>query len=217
MRKLTKSEMEEALQTMPDKAIFGASHAGLTGKQKAFARKVAMGKSKAQAYRETYNVKSHNTIVSAPYELANNPKVAREIEALEVAQRAAAYRTPAKLREFVIQTLLEVALDPDTKAAVRVQAVKTLGTVTEVAAFTERKEVLTHHSSTAARDAVLQELRTLLTQSDDVQDIEAKTLLQELESASTSGNSTYQNPESGNVATQNDNNPSPGQSSGQDT
>jgi hypothetical protein len=38
-----------------------------------------------------------------------------------------------------------------------------------------------------------------------VQDVEAKTLLDELQDPSTSGNSTYQNPESGNVTTHNDN------------
>jgi hypothetical protein len=185
MRKLTKAEMQEALHTLPDQAIFGASHTGLTGKQKAFARKVAMGKTKAQAYREAYKPDATKaTILSAPYELANNPKVAREIEALELAERAAAYRTPAKLREFVIQTLLEVALDPETKAAVRVQAVKTLGTVTEVAAFTDRKEVRTISSSETARARVLEEIKSLMASTDDVVDVQAKSLMDELTSES---------------------------------
>jgi hypothetical protein len=51
---------------------------------------------------------------------------------------------------------------------------KTLGTVTEVAAFTERKEVKTISSSDDARARVMQELRGILTaQAQDATIIEA--------------------------------------------
>jgi hypothetical protein len=72
-------------------------------------------------------------------------------------------------------------IDPDTKPAVRINAAKVLGTVTEVAAFTERKEVRTISSSEDARARVMQELRGLLTSSaTDATVIEADSLLQEL-------------------------------------
>jgi hypothetical protein len=74
----------------------------------------------------------------------------------------------------VIQGLVQVALSDDTKDSVRVQALKTLGTVTEVAAFTERKEVRSITSSDDARARVMQELRGILTaQAQDATIIEA--------------------------------------------
>jgi hypothetical protein len=193
--RLSKAETKKALEELPDVSILGAQATKqLTPKQRAFARKVAMGKTKAQAYREAYKPDAtHRTLRSEPYTVAAHPGVAREIEALNLAEQAAAYRTPGKLREFVIQTLLEVALDPETKAAVRVQAVKTLGTVTEVAAFTERKEVRTINTSEAARARVLDEIKALMAASDDVVDVQAKSLLDEL-TGGPSGNVTSEQP-----------------------
>jgi hypothetical protein len=81
---------------------------------------------------------------------------------------------------LVIQTLVQTAIDPETKPAVRVQAAKVLGTVTEVAAFTERKEVRTISSSEDARAKVMEEIRALMLGSSDAEDIEAKELLDEL-------------------------------------
>jgi hypothetical protein len=196
VKRLSKAETLKALDELPDVSILGAQAArALTPRQRKFAREVAQGKSKAQAYRNAYNPTPKPTTLSCePYRLAADPRVSREIEALELAERAAAYRTPAKLREFVIQTLLEVALDPETKAAVRVQAVKTLGAVTEVAAFTHRVEQRNISTSEAARSRVLQEIKTLMASADDVTDVQAKSLLDEL-------TQTQASPQGGIVAT----------------
>jgi hypothetical protein len=100
--------------------------------------------------------------------------VQREIEAYALAIEAEKHRTPAALRSLVIQGLVQVALDADTKDSVKVQALKTLGTVTEVAAFTERKEVRSITSSDDARARVMAELRGILTaQAQDATVIEA--------------------------------------------
>jgi hypothetical protein len=115
-----------------------------------------------------------------PYRVAANPRVSAEIEALQLAEAAAALQTPAQLRALVIQTLVQTAIDPDTKPAVRVQAAKVLGTVTEVAAFTERKEVRTISSSEDARAKVLAEIKTLMLGTNDAEDIQARELLEEL-------------------------------------
>jgi hypothetical protein len=114
--------------------------------------------------------------------VASNPRVAAEIQALMLAEQAQALQTPAQLRALVIQTLVQTAIDPETKPAVRVQAAKVLGTVTEVAAFTERKEVRTISSSEDARAKVMAEIRALMLGTGDAEDIEAKTLLDELSS-----------------------------------
>jgi hypothetical protein len=152
----------------------------LTGKQRRFAREVAQGSTKAEAYRRSYNVGSKATLTSNPYHLAADSRIQAEIQALQLAEQAQALQTPAQLRALVIQTLVQTALDPETKAAVRVQAVKVLGTVTEVAAFTERKEVRTISSSEDARARVMAEIRALMLGTGDAEDIQAKTLLDEL-------------------------------------
>ena len=119
--------------------------------------------------------------------LAKSPRVAQEIEALMLAEQAMSLQTPSQLRALVIQTLVQTAIDPETKPAVRVQAAKVLGTVTEVAAFTERKEVRTISSSEDARAKVMAEIRALMLVTGDVEDIQAKTLLDELSASDTVG------------------------------
>jgi len=167
---------------MPIESLMGRGVSGnLTPKEKRFAREIALnGASKVEAYRKAYNTKSKHTQRKEPYMLANRPSVAQEIEALKLAEAAAALQTPAQLRALVIQTLVQTAIDPETKPAVRVQAAKVLGTVTEVAAFTERKEVRTISSSEDARAKVLAEIKTLMLGTDNATDIQAKSLLDEL-------------------------------------
>lgn len=180
--KLSKKAIEEGLNTLPLSAILGKSVSdGLTPKMRKFAKSVAMGATKADAYRGAYNVTSKYTMASKPYELMRDERIQREVEAYTLALESAKHRTPAALRELVIQGLVQVALNPDAKDAVKVQALKTIGTITEVAAFTERKEVRTISSSEDARAKVMQELRALVSGgAEDATVIEADSLLQEL-------------------------------------
>jgi hypothetical protein len=91
------------------------------------------------------------------------------------------------LRALVIQTLVKTALDPETKAAVRVQAVKVLGSVVEVGAFVHRTETRHISSSEDARAKVMAEIRALMLGTGDVEDIQAKELLDELSATDTDG------------------------------
>jgi hypothetical protein len=171
---------------MPLDSILGqGASKGLTGKQRRFAREVAQGSTKAEAYRRSYKVGSKATLTSNPYHLAADSRIQAEIQALQLAEQAQALQTPAQLRALVIQTLVQTAIDPETKAAVRVQAVKVLGSVTEVAAFTERKEVRTISSSEDARARVMAEIRNLMLGTGDAEDIQAKELLDELSATDT--------------------------------
>jgi len=185
--KLSRKTLESAAKDLPISAILGKTVSdGLTPKQRDFAKAIAMGATKADAYRASYDVTSQRTLNVEPYVLARDPRIAREIEAYELAIEAAKHRTPAALRSLVIQGLVQVALDADTKDSVKVQALKTLGTVTEVAAFTERKEVRSISSSDDARARVMAELRGILTaQAQDATVIEADadSLLRELAGA----------------------------------
>jgi hypothetical protein len=179
---LSRKAIREALDTTPIDQILGVADKGLTHKQKKFAKGVAMGKTKADAYRTAYKADaSPHTLRNEPYVLASDPRISREIQAYEMAIRAAEHRTPTALRDLVIHSLVQTLIDPETGAAQRIQAAKVLGTVTEVAAFTERKELTTITSSQDAREKVMQELRLLMNQdAEDATLIDADSLLAEL-------------------------------------
>jgi len=185
--KLSRKALEEAANTLPLSHILGKSVSdGLTPKMRKFAMEVAKGATKADAYRASYDVTSPHTITRAPYMLMRDERIQKEIDAYALAIEAAKHRSPAALRSLVIQSLTQVLIDPDTKPAVRINAAKVLGTVTEVAAFTERKEVRTISSSEDARAKVMSELRALVSGgAEDATVIEADSLLQELTGAPT--------------------------------
>lgn len=157
---------QETLSTMsPSQMIgmLGVPKSALTPKQRAFAYNVAMGASKAESYRRAYKQDaSKHTLSSKPYHLAADDRIAAEIAAYRLAAEAAKHRTPADLRNLVIQTLVSQVIDPDTPPAIRTQAVKTLGQVTEVAAFTERKESIVHHSSDKLRADIMAQVQALM-------------------------------------------------------
>ena len=180
--KLSRKALAEGIKTVPIEHILGADVSRqLTAKQRKFAHEVAKGSTKAAAYRAAYNVTSNASTRNDPYRIANDPRIVREIEAYQLALETAKLRSPAALRELVIQSLVRVITDPDSKPGQITAAAKVLGTVTEVAAFTERKEVRTITSSDDARAKVMQELRALVSSgAEDATVIEADSLLAEL-------------------------------------
>ena len=180
--KLSRKALAEGIKTVPIEHILGADVSRqLTAKQRKFAHEVAKGATKADAYRAAYNVTSNASVRNDPYRIASDPRIVREIEAYQLALETAKLRSPAALRELVIQSLVRVITDPDSKPGQITAAAKVLGTVTEVAAFTERKEVRTISSSDDARAKVMQELRALVSNgAEDATVIEADSLLAEL-------------------------------------
>jgi hypothetical protein len=188
--------LREALETVPVQSLLSpAVSRELTGKQKKFALEVAKGATKADAYRKAYNPKSKWTMQTQPYQLSRDERVANEIEAIKRAISAQEYQTPAALRALVIQSLVGVITNPDSQPGQITAAAKVLGTVTEVAAFTERKEVRTITSSEDARAKIMAELKQLTAA--DVEDVtandDADSLLAEL--AISDADETHPHPE----------------------
>ena len=161
--KLTRAQLTEALDTVPLSHVLGKGVSReLTPKQKRFALEVAKGSTGAAAYRKAYNTTGKpKTVGDHASRLKGDARIAAEIEALQLAIRAQEYQTPSALRALVIQSLVGVITDPDAKPGQITAAAKVLGTVTEVAAFTERKEVRTITSSEDARARIMQELKQL--------------------------------------------------------
>lgn len=168
-QRLKRSEAKRAQETLKEMSpsqmigMLGIQKTALTPKQRAYAYNVAMGASKAEAYRKAYpNAKSPNTIYHEPYRIAADPRIAAEIHAYKLAAEAAKHRTPQQIRDLVIQTLVQQVIDPDIPPAIRTQSAKILGQVTEVAAFTERRESVVHHSSDKLRAQILEQVQALM-------------------------------------------------------
>ena len=166
MAKLSRKQVREGLQQVPiDTLLLGVDSpiGKLTPKQREFARLVAMGETKAGAYREAYNSKGKpHTVGNRGYELAGRGEIQGVIDAYQAAIEAAKYRTPAQLRELVIHQLTQHALDDSFPPAQRVKALELLGKVSEVAAFTERKETTIIKQSSDIRAKLLEHLQNVV-------------------------------------------------------
>jgi hypothetical protein len=200
--KLSRAQLREALDTVPVSHILGKTVSReLTAKQKTFAMEVAKGSTGAAAYRKAYNSKAQpKTQGNQAHKLKARPDIAAEIEAYQLAIEAAKHRNPAALRELVIQSLVQVIIDPESKPGQITAAAKVLGTVTEVAAFTQRSEVKTITSSEDARAAIMAQLKQLSNADAidvDAIDADADSLLAELENAGESETHPLPTPQTG--------------------
>jgi hypothetical protein len=183
-QKLTRAQIRQGLDTIPIDTLLSAGEGKtprLTTKQREFARAVAMGKTKAEAYRGAYKAKpAPSTILVAPYKLAGDARVKREIEAYKLAIEAEKHRTPAQLKALLVQQLVQHSLDDDFPPASRVQCLKLLGSLFEVGAFVERKEITTVNRSEDIRTRLLSRLQAITVDADIVAD-DALDLLAEIQ------------------------------------
>jgi type III secretion system FlhB-like substrate exporter len=152
---------------------------------KAFAKEIALGTSKAEAYRRAYNSKpAPSTIVTAPYKLASDARIQREVEAYRLALEAEKHRTPVQLKALLVQQLVQHSLDEDFPPAQRMKALQLIGNLFEVGAFLERKESVIVHKSSDIRTRLLERLGKV---SDvKVKQDDALTLLEEIRGDGTS-------------------------------
>ena len=187
MKRLTRKEIEAGLEAMPiDTILLGAVNAKttkLTSKQRAFAKEVAMGNTKTGAYRKAYKTKGKPSTQSAEAQkLAKNPSIATQIEAFKVALEASQHITPASLRALAIHKITEKALDPDVPPAQQLKALELLGKITEVALFTERREIVQVTNSKEMKDKLLNSIRLAISSqgAEDVEMDDADSLLAEI-------------------------------------
>jgi hypothetical protein len=180
---LSRKQIREGLEQTPFIDIMGKEASErLTPKMQAFALEVAKGSSGSAAYRKAYKAKgTPRTQAVQASKLRKKPSIDLTIKAFERAIELQKYYTAAGLRALVIESLVKVITSEDANAAQITNAAKVLGTVTEVAAFTERKEVTTITSSEDARARVMMQLRDMMKSSaTDAVEIEADSLLKEL-------------------------------------
>lgn len=186
--KLTRKQIREGLEQVPMEVVLlgAASHGqkALSPKDIEFSRQLAMGESKAGAYRKSRPGSKAKPVTQSRrgQDLAKRGAVAAQVEAFKGAIEAQKYATPAHLRALVITELTKAAINEDFPPATRVNALKLLGTITEVAAFTERREVRQVSDSAAIKEKLLASLRLAVQSSAvDVSANDADSLLAELE------------------------------------
>jgi len=161
-QKLTRTQIREGLDTIPIEQLLTSGEGKrpkITSKQRAFAHAIALGESKAQAYRVSHKAKpSKRTLSSEPYRLARDPRIAREIEAYQLALEAEKHRNPIQLKALLVQQLVQHSLDEDFPPAQRMKALQMIGNLFEVGAFLERKESTIIHKSSDIRTRLLERL-----------------------------------------------------------
>ena len=185
MTKLSREVIKDKLKgnALPSPAQM-IKRGSLTHKQMEFSKGIALeGLTGADAYRKAYKSKA------APNVVANNASklktkhagIQSTIAAMEAAKMAESYNTAASLRSLVINTLVQCVTDPDIKPTARIAACRTLGQVTEVAAFTARSETTVIKDSGELRLQILNELRSMMLSSNQtITDIESDSLMAEL-------------------------------------
>jgi hypothetical protein len=165
MAKISKREIKEGLENIPiEQLLLGSANSReLTHKQKTFAKQVALGKPKTEAYRIAYDTKGKKSTQAVnAHKVSNNDNVKNMIEAYSRAFEAREYQKPERLRELVIHQLTELALNPEVKDAQRIRSLELLGKVSEVGAFVDRKETRVIHESSKIKERLLDQLKTII-------------------------------------------------------
>jgi hypothetical protein len=186
MKKLSRKEIAEGLEQIPiNQILLGSGKAGqlLTKKQKAFAEEVVRTGNKSASYRKAYNTRGKKETASRDaLKVASNPRVATYIQALEQAKEAETYLLPARLRSIAIHRLTGLALNDEINPAQQLKALELIGKMTEVALFTERRELVKVTDSEQMRDQLMKSIRLAFSSGGaiDVEASEVDSLLDEI-------------------------------------
>jgi hypothetical protein len=160
--KMNRSQIREALNQIPMETIIQGEgkKRTLTAKQRGFIKDVALGETKAQAYRNNYNSKTKAQYQgNEAHKLASNPTIANEIEAFKVALLAREYQEGNKLKAFIMHQLTLHALNEDNPPASRIRSLELLGKSYDVGLFVDRKEVTTINNSTDIKAKLIEQLK----------------------------------------------------------
>ena len=162
-QKLTRAQIKAGLDQVPIESLLSSGEGKtpkLTHKMKAFAHAVALGETKANAYRKAYKqTATKRTLASKPYELMRDERIQREAEAYRLALATAEHRTAGQLKALLVQQLVQHSLDEDWPPAQRMKALHLIGQLFEVGAFLEQKQTTVIHKSSDIRARLLDRLQ----------------------------------------------------------
>ena len=163
--KLNRSQIREGLKQIPIESIImgEGKKKTLTTKQRGFIKDVAMGETKAQAYRNNYNTRAKpKQAGSEGCKLSAKPIINAEIEAFRLALEAQAHYEGSNLKALILHQLTIHALSPETPPASRIRALELLGKSYDVGLFVDRKEITTINSSMDAKNKLMKQLKDAL-------------------------------------------------------
>jgi hypothetical protein len=181
MKTISRKQAREAIQS---KGLEGALHlgkTGLTAKQRRFAEGIVLeGLTGADSYRQAYNTQAKpKRVGNAASTLKQHEGIKRELEMLEVHKQAVASHSAESLRALCVSTLVDVACNSD-RDAVRVAAVRVLGSVVGVDAYRETKRIETVKPSDEIKQQIMAQLKGMMLSSDDAETVDASDLLAEI-------------------------------------
>lgn len=182
--RMSRAQISQGLDQFPVEVLLTGTgkKSNLTHKQKQFAHALAVGDTKADAYRKAYKSKAKPKAVgNAGSRLAKHDGIAREVEAIQVAIEATKYQNAGQIKALVVHQLTQHALNEDNPPAQRIKALELLGKTHDVGLFVERRELLTINSSVDLKAKLLDQLKTFIRADvEDVEDKGADSLLAEL-------------------------------------
>ena len=180
MKTPSRKQIKDAISKDGISRVLMTRKSALTPKQRKFAENVAMGATGADAYRNAYNSKGKPaTVGNHASQLKADDRIKNEIMAYQLAIESQKYQSAANIRALVVQSLVQVLIDPESSPAHKINSAKVLGSINEIGMFTERKEITHVQASNDIRDTIMQQLRTIASDAVDV-DVDASALLRDL-------------------------------------
>jgi hypothetical protein len=184
MKRLSRKQIREQIASTPLEEILHVPVRALTTKQKEYCKKVATGKPFNQSYREAYQSKGKPATIGKEVHLMNkNPIIAHEIEAQKRAIEFEKSYSARQLKSIVISQLTKEALNPEAKPSERISALKALGSVAELGVFKTIKETRIIKDSASAKADLLDKLRKAMKDQNRTVDVDAMSLLDEINGA----------------------------------
>ena len=187
MAKISKADIQKTIESVPIETILTGIPQGikLTAKQKKFAKGVADGLTKTESYKRAYKANGkRETIATEACNLSKTPNVATIIEAYKRANEMREYQLPEKTRSLLFSELIKHSLDEKFPPAQRVKCLELLGKLSDVGAFTERRESVVIHESSKIKERLLDQLKTIVSaEVKEVKDTDAEDLLAQLTGA----------------------------------
>lgn len=187
VQKLTRKQARELLEKVPIERILTGTNQTLTSKQKKFAYELAVGETKAQAYRNAYrkgkpsvNKKLDGNRGS---KLAQHEGIKKEADAIKAGLAFQEAYSLGQIKALVVQRLTQEALNRSNQGATRVNALKTLGSVAGVDAFVHRTETRVIKDSGQLKEELLAKLKEAMRDDARTIDADAEALLAEIEGA----------------------------------
>jgi len=185
VQKLTRKQAKELLKQRPIEHILTGESQTLTKKQKDFAYQLAVGETKAQAYRKAYrggkaSVKK-KVDGNRGSKLSKHEGIMKEVEAIKAGIAFQEAYSLGQIKALVVQRLTQEALNDENQGATRVNALKTLGAVAGVDAFVHRTETKIIKESSQLKDELMAKLKEALADNARTIDADADALMREIE------------------------------------